>query len=641
VCHPLDPLTPTEYWTIYKILRSSGHVKEKTVFASILFHEPPKEEVLGWKLGDPISRKTDVVLFDKGRSYAALVDITAQTVEKFALLRDIQAPFTDDERHEVEEAIKHDPRLVEALRSRGITDLKVVNCWVEPAGYVGLPEQADYKRIGWGSCIDVEGAVGQWDRSIGGVFYTVDMNAKKIVRFSDYGAVPMPAPSDDYDADGGPALPGTQPIIVSQPTGPGFKITDGEVSWQQWHFRFRLDPRVGPIVNLVSLEDRGKRRSVLYEGSISELYVPYMDPEETWNSQVFLDTGEYFMSDGVGTLKPLQAGVDCPSYATFFSATFYDTNGRPILRSQMACLFERTNGDPAWRHGDPFGVSGRPTRELVLRTVAVVGNYDYLLDWRFEQDASIHVAIGSTGVIEVKPVKDKTAAASLSTELSVKDDQGNAVEFGQLVAPGVDAVDHDHFFCYRLDLDVDGTKNSFMVDKLVQYRLPKDNPSPRRVIWAMQPTMIEKEGDAMQDLSLQHPAMWRFVNDDNRDPYGYQTSFEIMPGATAASLLPDDEWPQRRAAFSSHQLWVTPYEPSEFYAAGVYVSGSRATDGLQEWVKKNRSIENTHIVAWYTLGFHHVPRPEDWPQMPLMWHEFIIRPVHFFKSPVMDLPMTP
>jgi primary-amine oxidase len=117
----------------------------------------------------------------------------------------------------------------------------------------------------------------------------------------------MPAPSDDYDADGGPALPGTQPIIVSQPTGPSFKISDGEVSWQQWHFRFRLDPRVGPIVNLVSLEDRGKRRSVLYEGSISELYVPYMDPEETWNSQVFLDTGEYFMSDGVGTLKPLQA----------------------------------------------------------------------------------------------------------------------------------------------------------------------------------------------------------------------------------------------------------------------------------------------------------------------------------------------
>lgn len=143
-----------------------------------------------------------------------------------------------------------------------------------------------------------------------------------------------------------------------------------------------------------------------------------------------------------------------------------------------------------------------------------------------------------------------------SGDMSAKDANGNPLEFGQLVAPGVDGVDHDHFFSFRLDLDVDGTNNSFMADKLVPYQLPKDNPSPRRVIWAMQPTMIKTEGEAMQDIDLHHPAMWRFVNHDVHDPYGYSTSFEIMPGETAASLLPDTEWPQRRAGFSSHQLWV-------------------------------------------------------------------------------------
>jgi primary-amine oxidase len=308
----------------------------------------------------------------------------------------------------------------------------------------------------------------------------------------------------------------------------------------------------------------------------------------------------------------------------------------------MACMFERTNGDPAWRHGDQPGVFGRPSRELVLRTVAVVGNYDYLLDWRFQQDGSIHVGVGATGVLEVKAVKEKDVAGAVSEDLMVKDEKGQPLEFGQLVAPNVDGVDHDHFFCYRLDLDVDGTENSFMADKLVRYQLPKDNPSPRRVIWAMQPTMVAREGESVQDMSLQHPAMWRFVNRTARDPYGYPTGFEIMPGVTAASLLPDTEWPQKRAGFSSHQLWVTPYDPAEFFASGTYLLGSKGTDGLPEWVKKNRSIENTDIVAWYTVGFHHVPRPEDWPQMPVMWHDFTIRPFHFFgKNPGMDLPMTP
>jgi len=115
-----------------------------------------------------------------------------------------------------------------------------------------------------------------------------------------------------------------------------------------------------------------------------------------------------------------------------------------------------------------------------------------------------------------------------------------------------------------------------------------------------------------------------------------------MPGLTGVSLLSLDDWPQKRAGFSDHQLWVTPYDAKERYAAGVYVSGSKGTDGLPVWVKQNRNIMNTDIVAWYTMAFHHVPRPEDWPQMPTMWHDFTIRPFDFYsKSPLMDLPMQP
>jgi primary-amine oxidase len=640
VHHPLDALTPAEYWIVYKAVRDAGHTEEKTIFSSVLLHEPDKAYVLGWQPGTPIERKADVVLYYKGHSYAALVNISTAKVESFEELKGMQAPFTRTEEQEVDEAIKHDPQIVEALKKRGITDLNLVLCYATPGGYIGLKEQ-DGRRIGWGGCeYNIDAENGMEDREVAGIFFTVDMTTKKITRFTDYGVTPMAPVSEVYDYDGGPAEPGTKPIVVTQPEGPSFTVKDGEVSWQHWHFRFRIDPRQGPVVNMASLESQGKRRSVLYEGSLSEMYVPYMDPEETWNSHVFLDAGEYFMNTGLGIVKPLLKGVDCPDYATYFGGTYFHDNGTPFVRSQVACLFERTLGDPAWRHWEDEGVAGRPGRELVFRSIAVVGNYDYILDYRFEQEGSITVAVGATGELEVKPVPDKMTSEMMSAGIMGKDAEGNPLEFGHLVAPFTDGVDHDHFFSFRMDIDVDGTKNNFEVDKLVQYKLPA--ASARKTIWAMSPKTLDNEGTAAQNISIEHPAMWRFVNPAEHNALGYPTSFEIMPGLTGVSLLSADDWPQKRAGFSDHQLWVTPYDASERYAAGIYVSGSKGTDGLPTWVKQNRSIANTDIVAWYTMAFHHVPRPEDWPQMPTMWHDFTIRPFDFYSaSPLMDLPMQP
>ena len=65
-------------------------------------------------------------------------------------------------------------------------------------------------------------------------------------------------------------------------------------------------------------------------------------------------------------------------------------------------------------------------------------------------------------------------------------------------------------------------------------------------------------------------------------------------------------------------------------------------EGLPAWSKQNRSIEDTDIVLWYTVGFHHAPVPEDWPVLPAMWHEFYLRLRGFFShSPVIDLPPPP
>ena len=156
---------------------------------------------------------------------------------------------------------------------------------------------------------------------------------------------------------------------------------------------------------------------------LSELYVPYMDPSRGWSTRVFLDTGEFYPG---AVLQSLLEGVDCPANAVYFDGLNANDKGNPVLRPRQACLFERFAGDIAWRHGDDPNAWGRPSRTLVLRSVAVIGNYDYLLDWRFEQDGSIRVAVGATGIIETRQVSQESAGAQHGHD--------SAESYGQLVA---------------------------------------------------------------------------------------------------------------------------------------------------------------------------------------------------------------
>jgi primary-amine oxidase len=625
--HPLDALSTEEYWTVYDVIQASGHIDEDTHYASVLLHEPAKDVVLAWKSGQPVLREADATLMRKGKTIEARVDIAARKLEFWKEVPGVQAPIFVSEILGMSDTILADERVKKALAKRGYTDLNQIECAAVPLGYFAYPEQEGH-RIAFADCDLLHGVYHSWGRTIAGLTIEVDLGEKKILQVFDDGVLPFPGGPVNFEEAPEVTRPGTKPGFISQPAGPSFEIKDGEVSWQNWRFRFRLDSRNGVILDLVRVADAGNLRSVMYEGMISELFVPYMDETRNWSTRVFIDNGEFFPG---GTLQTMREGVDCPSNGVYFDGISTNEKGFPVLHPRQACLFEKFDGDIAWRHGDDVGVWGRPTRSLVLRSAALIGNYDYIFDWIFSQDGSIHVAAGATGIIETRPVAEETVGGMHSEETE---------KYGHLVAKNVLGVNHDHFFSYRLDLDVDGQNNSFMIHRLVQKKLPEG--SPRKSIWVADASIAKTERDAMMDIHLDKPSMWIFINPNVKGPIGHPTAYEIMPGVTAASLMDPEDGVQKAGGFSNHQLWVTPYRPDERWAAGPYVIGSKGTDGLAAWAKENRKIENTDIVAWYTMGFHHVPRQEDWPVMPMMWHEFTIRPFDFFpQNPVLDLPQVP
>ena len=624
--HPLDGLTATEFWAVYDAIKTADHADARTRYPFITLHEPPKDEVLRWKPAQPFRREALVVVKEGPHTFEAIVDVAARKVTSWKEVRDVQPNVIEEEVFGINDDVKANPEWQAAMRRRGISDYDSVICYGTSPGYFGTPEDKQ-QRVIRVICYDRHGVWEPDGRPIEGLAVQWDANEHKVLRVIDNGIVPVPQGPVNYDIGSVVPRDAPSPLTIQQPQGPGFRVDGHQVSWQKWNFQFRIDRRVGPVISSVRYADGDNLRSILYEASLSEIFVPYMDPSETWYHWTYIDAGEF--ADGFASA--LEPGIECPENAVYFEQVFANAHAIPQRRPRAACLFERSSGDIAWRHEGLSGVESRKARELVLRSISVLGNYDYIFDWVFQQNGSIKVEIGATGVDNVKAVTARTAA---------EDRDGKASAYGRFVGENTVAVDHDHYFSFRLDFDIDGTTNSFVKDKLSVERQPAENP--RRSVWVAKPEVARTEEQAKLHMDMAQPAAWRVVNPGVKSPLGYPVGYEIMPGDNAMpSLLPED-YPQRRAGFTDYQQWVTPYRDNERYAAGDYPVQSKGGDGLPAWTSANRPIESTDIVVWYTIGFHHVPRAEDWPVMPTMWHEFALHPVNFFaRNPALDLPKQP
>lgn len=142
------------------------------------------------------------------------------------------------------------------------------------------------------------------------------------------------------------------PMSMEQPAGPSFEVENGhQVKWAGWDFHIKADARAGIVVSGVGIVDpeSGERREVMYKGMASELFVPYMDPSEAWYFKTYMDAGEYGFGLQAMPLVPLN---DCPRNAYYLDGVFAAADGRPYVRDNMICIFERYAGDIAWRHSE-------------------------------------------------------------------------------------------------------------------------------------------------------------------------------------------------------------------------------------------------------------------------------------------------
>ena len=605
--HSLDPLSATEITRAVSVLQRSGRLTPQTRFATITVQPQQKTA--------PAARAARLLGYDWSRNegFVAVVDLAAPRVTSWIVV-DSEPPMRLLSIRRAEEAAKADPRFVAALRARAL-DPDRVNL------ILAIPERTRLMRRGSDRLVRTS----VWLRDgipdafrAEGLSMRINLTAGTIDSLTD---VRRPARITDSSAMRALAAPRARltALRVVQPSGSAVRITGNEIAWDRWRFRVGVDPRQGLEVHDVSFVDGARRRPVLYSGSVSEIVAPYGD--STFASWYPRDEGDYGM--GVYGLVQVVPLNDAPGNASLLRATMHDDRGRPIDVPRAIAVYER-DGGLLWRHSR----LSRRARQLVVSSNMTIDNYDYQFNWIFGQDGVIEGEVQLTGIMNVNPTRRMRDTAHV---------EGHATQ-GHLVAPGINAPNHQHFFAFRLDVDVDGPANTVYVAD-TQPTDSAANTNGERITMSERPLRTERT--AASDVSFSAARTWRVANTHETNALGQFTGYTLAPGSAAPLFARAGSAPHRTAGFAAHQLWVTPHAPDEQYAAGEFQNLSRDDDGLPTWTKADRPISDTDVVLWYTLGVTHIPRPEDWPYMPVHRGSFRLVPTSFFaRNPALDVPET-
>lgn len=393
-----------------------------------------------------------------------------------------------------------------------------------------------------------------------------------------------------------------KPLNVVQPEGASFNISsDGLVEWQKWRFRLGFTPREGAVLHDLCYENR----PVLYRLSYSELTVPYGDPRPPFHRKQAFDLGD----GGVGrAANNLELGCDCLGAIHYVDSYLSASDGTPTPAKSVVCLHEQDNGI-LWKHTNfrtNRAVVTR-SRELVVQFIVTLANYEYIFAYKLDLAGGITVETRATGIVSVVSI-----------------DEGKTSKYGNIVAPGILAQNHQHIFSVRIDPAVDSyaaDDTQVVVEESVGRKMDaKGNPMGNLY-------EVERQTVSKATWIDAEPRLNRLIKLENANKRnaisGKNVGYKLIPPATQMLLADKESLAAKRALFAHHNVWVTGYRDGELWAAGEFTNQSRdEVGGVGDMVKRGdwfgdggEEARKSSPVVWVSFGLTHNPRVEDWPVM--------------------------
>ncbi|KAF1981035.1 peroxisomal copper amine oxidase [Aulographum hederae CBS 113979] len=636
--HPLDPLSEAEIASAVSIIRSEH--KQELFFNAVTLWEPRKAEMLAW-LATPETtprphRVADVVVIGKGsKVYDGVVDLDEKKVVSWELTEGVQPLITMEDLQIVESIVRMDEKVIEQCGLIGIPRENMHKVYCDP-WTIGYDER-------FGSNIRLQQALMYYRPHPDDSQYTYPLDfcpifnadTQEIIHI-DVPPIRRPlnlAPPNNYHAAAVEAEGGfrtdIKPIHITQPEGVSFSVEGRTLKWQNWSVHIGFNYREGLVLNNLTFFDRdeGRERDVMWRLSLAEMVVPYGNPEHPHQRKHAFDLGEY---GGGYMTNSLSLGCDCKGAIHYLDAAFVNRAGAPTTIKNAICIHEEDAGI-LFKHTDFRDDSCTITRarKLIMSHIFTAANYEYCVYWILHQDGTIQLEIKLTGILNTYAM------------LPGEDTHG----WGTQVYPGVNAHNHQHLFCMRIDPAVDGHSNSvFEVDAAqgpgevgsAENKYGNAFYAKKRLLETQQGGVCDYDGDVSRT--------WEMANTSRLNPYSGKPASYKLVSREVPKLLPKEGglvW--KRAGFARHAVHVTKYDDSHLHPAGRHVpqTSGDPSQGLPAWISAApcTSIVDTDVVLWHTFGITHFPSPEDFPVMPAEPMTLLLRPRNFFRrNPCLDVP---
>ncbi|KAI1372933.1 copper amine oxidase [Hypoxylon crocopeplum] len=368
------------------------------------------------------------------------------------------------------------------------------------------------------------------------------------------------------------------------------------VEYMGWSFYVAHTRTLG--IMLYDIRFKGER--ILYELSMQEAAAQYGGFQPKSAATLYHDTHFSLGAD----LFPLVEGFDCPFGSTFWNVTIHNKN-TTTTNPNSICIFESDAGFPLSRHraggaSNDYGFSNLGVVKaslLTLRSIATVGNYDYLFDYAFHVDGSLEITVRASGYLQ----------SSFFYR-----DQG---AWGPRIQEATQGSLHDHVLTWKVDFDILGTENNLQVTELKTVNTTQPWWPELGAFEQIQLESYNVETERELHWADNGQLMYAVNHASATNKWGAPRGYRIVPGKSNIRLSTlDSPFSRHNTALSKAHVAVTRQHDTEPWGNSVQ-NLNMPWKPQQDFTRffDGESVEGVDLVVWLNLGMHHFTRAEDVP----------------------------